>query len=72
MRYLKLSGLAVIAALAVIGLLRITDLIQPDDASWLAIRAIAAIALLTLAGFGLGLLSRSTKTTGDSTDRPIP
>jgi multisubunit Na+/H+ antiporter MnhG subunit len=71
MRYLKLGLLALIVALAAIGLLRITDVITAAQAPWLAKRAFAAIVLLMVVGLALGAVT-SRGAPDESADRPIP
>lgn len=71
MRAIKLGVLALIAAAAAIGILRITGLITEAQLPWLATRAFAAIALLLVAGVAIGAVA-PRPVAPDSTDRPIP
>ena len=71
MRYLKIGAVAAITALVAIGVLRITDVITSAQAPWLATRALAAIVLLTIAGFAAGVVA-APQARDESADRPIP
>jgi hypothetical protein len=70
MRYLKLGAAAAIVVVVAIALLRLTDVITAAQAPWLYRRALAGVALLTLALAAIGLVS--ARGAAQAPDRPIP
>jgi len=70
MRYLKLGVIGAIVVAVAIGALRIADVITAAQAPWLIRRALAAVALLTLAAAAIGVVS--ARGSAQAPDRPIP
>ena len=70
MRYLKLGVIGAIVVLVVIGALRIADVITAAQAPWLVRRALAVVALLTLASAAIGIVS--ARGPARAPDRPVP
>jgi uncharacterized membrane protein SirB2 len=71
MRILKLGAVGAIVVVVLIAALRIADVITAAQAPWLARRALAAIALLVVAGIALGAVTGRSPSAGPA-DRPIP
>jgi hypothetical protein len=71
MRYLRMAAVTAIVAVAAIAVLRLADVITPAQLPWLANRALGVIALLLLAGIGVGALAGRTQAS-ESAERPIP
>lgn len=72
MRYVKLGLIAAVVALGVIGILRITDVITPVEASWFAARSVGVIVLSALVGSVIGIVSGRSAPSSGPADRPIP
>ena len=71
MRLLKLGVIGAIALVAIVGALRIADVITAAQAPWLMKRGIAVVAVLMIAGLAIGAVTGRTRSAGPA-DRPIP
>jgi len=71
MRILKLGVVGAIVVIVAIGALRLADVITAVQAPWLAKRALAAVALLVVAGLAIGAVAGRRPTAG-AAQRPIP